>query len=92
MGYGSVSTRKGSVVVVLAIIFVGAGQFFEKVGVLDRCGDLVVTTCPLSEVDAAAAVGAEGEIFAARQNNRSTCGAAQNLDGGFVFSFHLNLF
>lgn len=92
MGYGSVSTRKGSVVVVLAIIFVGAGQFFEEVRVLDRCGDLVVATCPLSEVDAAAAIGAEGEVFAARQNNCATCGAAQSLDGGFVFSCHRNLF
>jgi len=41
---------------------VGAGQFFEEVGILDGAADLVVAAGPLAEVKDAAAVGAEGEV------------------------------
>jgi hypothetical protein len=50
--------------VVLAVVLVGTGELFEEVGVLDRSGDFVVAAGPFTEVDAAAAVGAEGEVFA----------------------------
>jgi hypothetical protein len=42
---------------------VRAGEFFEEVGVLDGRADLVVSGGPLAEVEDAAAVGAEGEVF-----------------------------
>ena len=63
--------------VIVAVVLVGAGQLFEEVGVLDRGGDFVVAAGPLAEVDAAAAVGAEGEVFAACENQGATGGAAQ---------------
>jgi hypothetical protein len=46
----------------LAVGFVGAGEFFEEVGVLDGRGDFVVSAGPLAEIEDAAAVGAEGEV------------------------------
>jgi hypothetical protein len=55
---------RGLFFVVLAVVFVGAGELFEEVGVLDGGGDLVVAAGPFAEVDAAAAVGTEGEVFA----------------------------
>jgi hypothetical protein len=58
------SGLRGLVFVVLAVVFVGASQLFEKVGVLDRGGDFVVTGGPLAEVEKAATVGAKGEVFA----------------------------
>jgi hypothetical protein len=67
----------GLVFVVLAIVFVGAGELFEEVRVLDGGGDLVVSAGPFAEVNAAAAVGAEGEVFAAREDDGAAGGAAQ---------------
>ena len=52
------------VFVIVGVVLVGAGELFEEVGVLDRSGDFVVAAGPFAEVDAAAAVGAEGEVFA----------------------------
>ena len=46
----------GLVFVVPGGVFVGAGELFEEVGVLDGTGDFVVSAGPLAEVDAAAAV------------------------------------
>src|SRR5271170_6152458 len=36
-------------VVVLAVVFVGAGELFEEVGVLDGGGDFVVAAGPFAE-------------------------------------------
>jgi hypothetical protein len=68
------------VVVVLAVVFVGAGEFFEEVGILDWGGDLVVAAGPFSEVDAAAAVGTEGKVFASGEDDGSAGGAAEGFD------------
>ena len=46
-----------------AVVRLGASQFFEEIGVLDGGGDFVVAGGPFAEVDAAAAVRAEGEVF-----------------------------
>ena len=58
----------------------GAGELFEEVGVLDGGGDLVVAGGPLAEVDAAAAVGAEGEVFASNEDDVAAGGAAEGFD------------
>ena len=58
------SGLRGLILVVLAVVLVGAGELFEEVGVLNGGGDLVVAAGPFAEVDAAAAVGAEGKVFA----------------------------
>jgi hypothetical protein len=71
----------GLVFVVPGGVFVGAGELFEEVGVLDGARDFVVSAGPLAEVDAATAVGAEGEVFAAGQYDGTTGGAAK----GFGF-------
>ena len=55
----------------------GAGQFFEEVGVLDGGGDFVVAAGPFAKVDAAAAVGAEGEVFVLFEDQRAAGGTAQ---------------
>ena len=72
--------RPGLLVVVLAIVFLGAGQFFKEVGVLDGGGDFVIAAGPFAEVDAAAAVGTEGEVFAAGEDDSSARGAAEGFD------------
>jgi hypothetical protein len=69
-----------SVFVVLAIGFVGAGEFFEEVGILDGGGDFVVAGGPLAEVDTAAAVGAEGEVFVPGEDDGAAGGATESLD------------
>ena len=45
------------------LLLLGVLEVFEEVGVEDRGGDFVVARGPLAEVDAAATVGAEGEVF-----------------------------
>src|ERR1700761_1701830 len=70
------------VVVILAIVFVRASEFFEEIGILDRRGDLVVAAGPLSEVDAAAAIGAKGEVFAGGEDDVAACGATKRFDFG----------
>ena len=67
-----------SVPVVPAIGFLGAGELFEEVGVLNRGGDFVVAGGPFAEVDAAAAVGAEGEVFATGEDDVAAGGAAES--------------
>jgi hypothetical protein len=60
-----ISDLRGLISVVLTVVLVGAGEFFEEVGVLDGGRDFIVAAGPFTEVDAAAAVGAEWEVFAA---------------------------
>ena len=64
----------------MAVGFVGAGEFFEEVGVLDGGSDFVVAGGPFAEVDAAAAVGAEGEVFIPGKDDGAAGGAAEGLD------------
>ena len=71
----------GSVFVVLAIGFVGAGELLEKVGVLDGSGDFVVAGGPLAEIDATAAVGAEGQVFVPGKDDGAAGGAAEGFGG-----------
>jgi hypothetical protein len=77
-GFGIYCQRlAGLIFVVLTVVLVGAGKLFKEVGVLDRGGDFVVAARPFAEVDAAAAVGAEGEVFAACEHQGAAGGAAQ---------------
>ena len=58
----------------------GAGEFFEEVRVLDGGGDLVVAGGPLAEVDTAATVAAEGEVFVGGEDDGAAGGAAERFD------------
>jgi hypothetical protein len=81
-GFGFVHLVSGLRVllfVVLAVMFVGAGEFFEEVGVLDRGGDFVIAAGPFAEVDAATAIRAEREVFALGKDDVAAGGAAENL-------------
>jgi hypothetical protein len=71
----------GLVFVVLAIGFVGAGELFEEVGILDGGGDFVVAGGPFAEVDAAATVGAEGEVFVPGKDDGAAGRAAEGFGG-----------
>jgi hypothetical protein len=79
-GVGLILKELVHVVVVLAFVLVGAGQLFEEVRVLDGGGDFVVAAGPFAEVDAAAAVGAEGEVFIPGKDDGAAGGAAEGLD------------
>ena len=76
------------VFVVLAVVFVGAGELFEEVGVLDGGGDFVVAGGPFAEVDAAAAVGAEGKVLAPGEDDGAAGGAAEGFDFRGGSSWH----
>ena len=64
------------------VLFVGAGQFFEQVGVLDWGRDLVVAGGPFAEVEQAAAVGAEGEALVGGEDDLAAGGAEEGFRGG----------
>ena len=66
-------------VVVLVAVGLGAGEFFEEVGVLDGGGDFVVAGGPLAEVEEAAAVGAEGELFVGGEDDFRQVGQRSDL-------------
>jgi hypothetical protein len=63
-------------------MLVGAGEFLEEVGVLNGGGDFVVAAGPFAEVDAPAAVGAEGEVFATGEDDVAAGGAAKGFNLG----------
>ena len=69
----------------------GAGQFFEQVGVLDGSGNFVIAAGPLAQVDAAATVRAEGEVFAAGKDDGAAGGAAEGFDFRGGGSWHSSL-
>jgi len=69
------------VVVVLAIVLIGTCELFEEVGVLNRGRDLIVAAGPFAQIDATAAVGAEGEVFVAGEDDVATGGTAKGFDG-----------
>jgi hypothetical protein len=56
---------------------VRAGELFEKIGILDGGADLVVAGGPLAEVEDAAAVGAEGEVFVGGEDDLAAGGAEE---------------
>jgi hypothetical protein len=70
------------VLVTVGVVFMGAGEFFEEVWILNRGGDFVVAASPFAEVDAAAAVGAKGEVFVLFQDEGATGWTAKGLRHG----------
>lgn len=66
----------------------GAGEFFEEVGVLDGRGDFVVSAGPFAEVEEAAAVGAEGEVFGSGEHYFAAGGAKEGFWSGCGRSCH----
>ena len=70
----------------LSVTFV-AFQVFEDVGIEDRGADFIDAHGPFAEVDAAAAVTAEGEVFVGSEDQFLAGGAVKRLDlrgfGGF---------
>jgi len=61
-------------------------KVFEDVGVEDGRGDLVCSAGPLAEINLAAAVAAEGEVFVGGGDDGLTGGATE--DDGFCFGTH----
>src|SRR5271163_91147 len=61
-------------------------EVFEDVGVEDGRGDLVGSAGPLTEVDLAAAVAAEGEVFVGRGDDGLAGWATE--DDWFCFGTH----
>ena len=74
----------GLVFVALAgvAVGVGAGEFFEEVGVLNGGGDFVVAGGPFAEVEDAAAVGAEGEVVVGSEDDFAAGGAEEGFRCG----------
>jgi len=65
-----------SVIVVRTLGALGLGDAFQNFRVEDRGGDLVVSAGPLAEIDTAAAVAAEREIFGPLEDQSLAGGAA----------------
>jgi len=53
-------------------------QVFKNVGIQDGRGDFVGSTGPLAQIDLAAAVAAEGEIFVSSGDDGLASGATEN--------------
>jgi hypothetical protein len=77
---GTLFLRALVFVVVFVAVGLGAGEFFKEVGVLDGGGDLVVAGGPFSQVDAAATVAAEGEVFVCGEDDGAAGGTAERFD------------
>jgi len=60
-----------------------AAEVFENFGVENRGTDFVDTCCPFAEIDFAAAVAAEGKVFAAGADDHPASGTVEELDGFF---------
>jgi hypothetical protein len=59
-------------------------QVIEDFGVEDGRADFVDAGGPLAEVDLAAAVGAEGEVFVGKADQHAAGGAAEDFGGFFL--------
>ena len=59
----------------MAVARGGSAQVFKHLGVKDGRGDFIDAHGPLAEVDAAAAVRAEGEVFTGGGDQLATGGA-----------------
>ena len=70
----------------------GVLEVFEEVGVEDGGGDFVVSGGPLSEVDEAAAFGAEGEVLVGDEDELAAGGAEEGfgLEVGHGVCLYLN--
>jgi hypothetical protein len=79
-------------VVVFVAVRLGAGEFFEEVGVLNWGGDFVVAGGPFAEVDTAAPVIAEGEVFVRGEDQGAAGGAAERFDFRSRLFLHTYLF
>ena len=67
----------GLVFLIRGVLLARAGEFFEKVGVLDWGGDFVASASPFPEVEDAAAVGAEGEVLVGDEDDFAAGGAEE---------------
>jgi len=71
---------------VFVVVVTAMGQVlveaFENLGVEDGRADLVVARGPFAEVEDAAAVGAEGEVFAGGEDDLAADGAEERFGGG----------
>ncbi len=72
----------GSLLVDRVLLLLGVLEVFEEVGVEDGGGDFVVAGGPLAEVDEAAAVGAEGEVFVGGEDDFAAGGAEEGFGLG----------
>jgi len=74
-------------VVIVVVVAVGteAAEVFEDFGVEDGGTDFVDARGPLSEVDFAAAVAAEGEVFAVEEDEFAAGGTAEKFSGFFLW-------
>ena len=70
---------------VSALAAAEAAEVFEDFGVEDGGTDFVDAHGPLAEVDLAAAVRAEGEIFVVDADQHAAGGAAEELYGFFLW-------
>jgi hypothetical protein len=66
-------------------LFLAALEVFEEFFIEDGGADFVVAGSPLAEVDEAAAVGAEGEVFGGGVDDFAAGGAEDGLDGWHTF-------
>lgn len=64
------------------LLLLGVLEIFKEVGVEDGGGDFVVPGGPFAEVDHAAAVGAEGEVFAGGEDDFAAGGAEEGFGRG----------
>ena len=76
------------VIVVAAAVGAEAAEIFEDFGIEDGGTDFVDSGGPLAEVDFAAAVAAEGEVFAVEGYEFAAGGAAEKSGGFFLWSGH----
>jgi hypothetical protein len=74
------------VIVVVVVVRAEAAEVFEDFGVEDGGSDFVDAGGPLAEVDFAAAVTAEGEVFAIEENKFAAGGTAEEFGGLFLGS------
>jgi len=69
---------------VTRVVRVQAAEVFEDFRVEDGGADFVDAGGPLAEVDFAATVAAEGEIFVVEADQHAAGGAAENFSGFFL--------
>ena len=80
-GSGRWSWSLVHVVIVLTLVLVGTGELFEEVGVLNRTRNLIIAAGPFAQIDATAAVGTEGEVFVAGEDDIAAGRTAKRFDG-----------
>jgi len=76
-------------VAAFAVAATEGAEVFEDFWVEDGGADFVDAGGPLSEIDLAAAVGAEGKVFAVEGDEFATGGAAEEFGGFFPGSHEI---